>query len=570
MRAVIFPADATDFTSDGIGRLTDVISGNVHEALNGIFELVAKVPKSAHNADKLIEQNILWAKPSDVSDGQPFRIYRVTESAKDKIITVYGRQLGYDLAGIPVAPFSAVGVVPALSGLVAHSLTPNPFTVWTDIDNTETTYSQSVPLSFRQCLGGVAGSILQRFGGEYEWDGLTVKLHAHRGQDRGVSIRYRKNLTAFEIDRQTVGYTGCLAYYKSEDVVVTGSVQEISNPEDFPIKKVHILDASQDFDEVPTADQLDARARQYMSDNGFGIPFRDSLKISFVALWQTEEYKNIASLERISLGDWVHVLYKDYDLTMQVVDTTYDWTNERYLSITLGNKKASINQKVAEVAKGTQEQVIEEATSIFQRAVDHASDVLAGGTGGYIVIGRNADGQPNEIYIMDSPDAGTAVNVMRMNYAGIAFSQTGINGQYTTAWTIDSNFYADFITAGELNGNLIRAGSILASALEVAVSTVIEGVKMNFSFLSDGLHIAQKDESGAIVAAYQTLVSNLGLRVMDQSSNASLIAEGDSVTANNLTADKYLRLTMSNVSSRFQEYYSSVHQEQQGALFWEV
>lgn len=570
MTGVIFPADAATFTGDGLGRLPEVISGNVHEALNGIFEIVAKVPQTAVNANLLVEQNILWVKPSDVDAGQPFRIYRVTENAKDKTLTVYGRHITYDLSGIPVAPFSAVGVVPALNGLVTNALTDCPFSVWTDIDNTESAYGQTVPLSFRQCLGGVAGSILQRFGGEYEWDGMTVKLHAHRGANNGVSIRYGKNLTGFEIDRQAEAYTGCLAFYKAEDVVVTGTVQEITNPEDFPKKNVYILDCSTDFETVPTASELDTRARQYMTDNSFGVPFKDSLTVSFVALWQTEEYKNIAALERISLGDWVHVLYKDYDLLMEVVDVVYDWTNERYLSISLGNRKASLSQKVAEVAKGTQSEIIDETASILQSAIDHASDVLAGGTGGYIVIGRNANGQPNEIYIMDSPDAGTAVNVMRMNYAGIAFSQTGINGQYSTAWTIDSNFYADFITAGEFNGNLIRAGSILTSALEVAVQTVVEGIKMNFSFLSDGLHIAEKDESGAIVAAYQTLVSNLGLRVMDQSGNASLIAEGDSVTANNLTADKYLRLTMTNVSSRFQEYYSSVHQEQQGALFWEV
>ena len=133
-----------------------------------------------------------------------------------------------------------------------------------------------------------------------------------------------------------------------------------------------------------------------------------------------------------------------------------------------------------------------------------------------------------------------------------------------------STFTADVITTGHLNGNLITAGSILTSALEVAVQSVVEGIKMNFSFLNDGLHIAQKDEDGNIIAAYQTLVSNLGLRVMDQSNNASLIAEGDSVITNNLTSNQYLRLNMTNVAGRFQEYQSSVHNEQMIALFWEV
>ena len=207
---------------------------------------------------------------------------------------------------------------------------------------------------------------------------------------------------------------------------------------------------------------------------------------------------------------------------------------------------------------------------MMQGAIDHAADVIAGGTGGYIVIGRNADGQPNEIYIMDSPDMGTAVNVMRMNYAGIAFSQTGINGEYTTAWTIDSNFYADFITAGTLNGNLIQAGSILTSALEVAVQTIVEGAKLNFSFLNDGLHVATKD-GNTIVGAYQTILSDLGMRVIETSSaNPTIIAEEDTVTAVNLTADQYLRIRSGNVASRFQTFYSTAHQEDEFGLFWEI
>jgi phage-related protein len=178
---------------------------------------------------------------------------------------------------------------------------------------------------------------------------------------------------------------------------------------------------------------------------------------------------------------------------------------------------------------------------------------------------------PNELYIMDQPDTGTAVNVLRINYMGIAFSQSGINGPYTTAWTIDSHFVADFITAGELNGNLIRAGSILASALEVAVQTIVQGIKMNFSFLNDGLHIAQKDEAGNIVGAYQTLVSDLGLRVLETASgNSFLTAEGDTVTANNLTADQYLRVRSENVASRFQQFYSTAHEEYEYGVFWEV
>ena len=573
MIPIIYGPEEQTFTSEGLGRVRDIISGSVKEKLNGLCELNATVPVDGQDADLLTESSFVFAKASDKDlTGQPFRIYRTNQKAKDKKIQVYARHWLYDASGIPVGPFTAVGVVPALTGLISNSLEDHPFKVWTDIANTETTYSQAVPLSFRQCLGGVAGSILDRFGGEYEWAMDTVKLHAHRGSDTGVYIQYKKNLTAFEIDRnnEAAAYTGCLAFYKTDEIAVIGSVQKISNPEDFPAQKIFILDCTSDFDEAPTVEQLNARATAYMTANNFGIPYKDNLKVSFAPLWKTEEYKNVAALERIGLGDYVHVVYKQYDLIMQVIETDYDFVNERYNSITLGTKKASLSSKVAEIAKGTQGEVIDEARSMMEAEFDHAADVLSGGTGGYVVIGRNADGQPNEIYIMDSPDTGTAVNVMRMNYAGIAFSSSGVNGPFTSAWTLDSTFTADVITTGHLNGNLITAGSILTSALEVAVQSIVQGIKMNFSFLGDGLHIAQKDEDGNIIAAYQTLVSNLGLRVMDQSNNASLIAEGDSVITNNLTSNQYLRLNMTNVAGRFQEYQSSVHNEQMIALFWEV
>lgn len=571
MIPIIYSAAENTYQSMGIGRVRESISGSVHEKLNGWYEFTFAVPEGSEDSDLLTINNQIWAKSSDGSNGQPFRIYRVTPVAGGKM-QVYARHKLYDAQGITVAPFTATGILPSLQGLISNSLETNPFSVWTDIANTESIYTQDIPLGFRQCLGGVQGSILQRFGGEYEWDINTVKLHAHRGEDTGIYIQYKKNLTAFSNDRNNdTAYTGCLAYYKSDEAVVMGEIQRVSNYSDFPVQKTFNLDCTSDFDEVPTTAQLNTRAQRYMTDNNFGVPWKDTLKLSFVSLWATEEYKNFASLERVQLGDYVHAVYKDYDITMEVIETEYDPFNERIVSVTLGNRQASLGSKIADIATESQSEVIEQAVGIMDAALNHATDVLSGGTGGYVVIGRNADGQPNEIYIMDSPDMGTAVNVLRMNYAGIAFSNTGINGTYTTAWTIDSNFVADFITVGELNGNLITAGSILTSALEAAIQTVVEGIKMNFSFLNDGLHISQKDENGVIVGAYQTIVSDLGLRVIETDSETPvLIAEQDTVTAENLTANQYLRVHADQVSSRFQQFYSSAHSEYEFGVFWEV
>lgn len=566
----LFEADSTVFTSGGMGSLPDVTTLEIQQDLNGEFEMYMEYPVDGLHADDITVERIIYTKPDDLSNSQPFRIYDVEEELDGYKYTIYAHHIGYDLSDYPVEPFGATGVLPALTGLVSHSMVSHSFNVWTDITNTETAFTLEEPRSFRACIGGVQGSILDRFGGELEWDGFTVKLHAHRGSDRGVYIRYAKNLESFKNERETENWTGVLAYWSQDDQTVMGDIQYITDHAQYARERIYLLDATEDFEDPPVPSDLNARATQYMTANDFGVPFSDTLKISFVPLWQTEEYKNIASLERVALGDTVHVIYRSYNVAMQVISVIYDGVLGKYKEITLGKKKATLSSTIKQIINDSSDGVVATAVSMMQGAIDHAADVMAGGTGGYIVIGRNADGQPNEIYIMDSPDMGTAVNVMRMNYAGIAFSQTGINGEYTTAWTIDSNFYADFITAGTLNGNLIQAGSILTSALEVAVQTIVEGAKLNFSFLNDGLHVSTK-EGNTIVGAYQTILSDLGMRVIQTStSQVTLRAEEDTVTAVNLTADQYLRVRSGNVASRFQTFYSTAHQEDEFGLFWEI
>lgn len=567
----IYEANETDFTSNGLGPLPDLTVCEVPEDLNGIFEVYAECPITGRNADQIAVDRIMKAAPDDSRDPQPFRIYSVEETLDGFSYMIHAQHISYDLSDQPVAPFKTIGVVPALTGLVNNCMLPTQFTTWTDIVNTDTAFTLDEVRSFRACLGGVRGSILDQFGGEFEFDKFTVKLHAHRGADNGVYIRYAKNLDTFSNEREIEAWTGCVAFYKEDDVTVSGTIQYIEGHEEYAREKIFILDASEDFDESPTPEDLNTRAAQYMTANDFGLPFTDTLKLSFVPLWQTDEYTDSASIERVSLGDTVHVVYRVYDVAMKVIGVVWDALRNRYKEITLGKKKATFGDTIKQIAEGTQQGAVDQAVSIMDAALDHAADVIAGGTGGYIVIGRNAAGQPNEIYIMDSPDMGTAVNVMRMNYAGIAFSQTGVNGTYTTCWTITSDFVADTITTGHLNGNLITAGSILTSALEAAIQTVVEGIKMNFSFLNDGLHISQKDESGAIVGAYQTIVSDLGLRVIETASNTPvLVAEQDTVTAENLTSNQYLRVQASQASSRFQQFYSTVYSEYNFGIYWEV
>ena len=163
-----------------MGSLPDVTTLEIQQDLNGEFELYMEYPVDGLHADDITVERIIYTKPDDLSSSQPFRIYDVEEELDGYKYTIYAHHIGYDLSDYPVEPFSTTGVLPALIGLVSHSMVSHSFTVWTDITNTETAFSLEEPRSFRACIGGVQGSILDRFGGELEWDGFTVE-RTYRG-----------------------------------------------------------------------------------------------------------------------------------------------------------------------------------------------------------------------------------------------------------------------------------------------------------------------------------------------------------------------------------------------------
>ena len=570
MIPILYEQTENTFTSNGIGRLADAISCEVDEELNGLYELALTYPITGQYAEYLTERRIIVAKPNQISNPQPFRIYKVTKQLKR--IVVNAQHISYDLNGFPVRPFTATGVVPALNGLVTNSMLPCPFSVWTDISNTTSQYTQLIPASFRQRLGGVQGSILDTFLGEFEWDKFTVKLHLHRGSDNGVTIRYGKNLTDFENERSSESfYTGCLAYWQKEDEIIVGEIQFIENHDSYPTEKIFTLDASQDYEEAPTVSDLNNTAQTYISNNELGTPFRDNLKINFIQLWQTEEYKYIAPLERVSLGDTVHVLYLDFNVSLKVISYTFDSISERYLQMELGAKKASLASTITSPIEKQMTTVVSESVSRMEDAIQQATQLISGGLGGYVVINTNAAGEPNEILIMDSPSIESAVNVIRMNMNGIGFSNTGYSGDYTNAFLITGELNASTIRFGELDGNLLRAASVLTSALEVSAYDAVTGSIENITYDGSGMHIARKDPTtGTIVSDYQSLFTELGMRVMDRNGNVTLSAEQDTVDAVNLTSHQYFRIADdSNINSRFQGFHNSIHNTFQFGIFWE-
>ncbi len=470
MIPILYESTETTFTSNGLGRLSDAISCKVDEKKNGSYELEMKYPVKGIHFDDLIEDRLIFAKPFDGGNNQAFRIYSI-EKSLDGNAVVYGEHISYLLNQTTVLPFTASSCAEAIARLPQYFATQSYFTFDTDKEVTGT-FELTEPKQVRGVLGGESGSLLDVYGKiEYEFDNFTVHAWLNRGSDNGVTLRYGKNITELTDtgDDQST-YTGIVPFWRGTEedgetevvkIISTTPVIWSSHQADFAYPRVIPVDFSQEWQEEPTDQQLIDKANTYINNNS-GWKKKQTIDISFVALWQTEEYKNVAALERVKLCDDVTVIYPELGVSdkLQVIETDYDVLLERYNSIKLGstrtslvNDVVSIDSKIANVASA-----VESAKSSLNKAIEHATDLITGGLGGHVVIGTDADGKPNEIYIMDTADVETATQVLRMNLNGIGFSSNGINGPYGTAWTLDGHFVADYITSGTLDAGLVKVG----------------------------------------------------------------------------------------------------------------
>ena len=462
MIPVLYPSNETQFQTNGIGRLSDAISCNVTEERNGVFELEMEYPVTGVYFNELKEERYIYAQPRQNASGQAFYIYKISRPLNGRV-KVYAWHISYLLSKTVVMPYSAGSCAAALAAINDNIVGASPFTFWTD-KQTTARFNLKVPTSVRAMLGGQQGSILDTFGtGEYEWDMYTVRFHQHRGQDNGVTIRYGKNLTDLKNDTSTENtYTAIVPYYANEDTVVTLDERILYGDHIYDYSNVLVVpvDLSSQFQsEVPTQQQLRTAAQAYLNKSE-NWKLSQNITISFVNLADTEDYKNVAVLQRVQLCDTVTVIHPKLGVQAQaqVIKAVYDTLSERYVSIQLGDPKTNLSQAVIE-ASGILEEI--PSRSSIEQALTHATQLISGGLGGYVVLKPNAAGEPEEILIMDTPDINTAQNVIRMNRNGIAFSNNGYNPElFVTAWTIDGGFVADFIASGVLDANLIRAGII--------------------------------------------------------------------------------------------------------------
>lgn len=454
MIPILYSPTTTSFTTGGIGKLIDAGSCVVTEERNGSYELEMAYPITGHLYDEIKQRSIIFAKPSPAQSEQPFRVYRITKPL-NKVVTIYAAHISYDLSGIPVKSFTSQSVQAALTALTTSSVISNPFTFWSDKTNSGVMEIET-PTPCRTILS----NILDIYGGEYEFDKYTVKLHSLRGFDNGVSIKYGKNLTDLEQDENCSNvYTGVLPYWTGNDTTVSGSV--VNAPGTYDFTRILPVDFTRDFEEQPSTAQLNNAATNYISANNIGIP-EVNLTVSFVHLNQTEEYKNLGIFERVELGDSIKVEFAAMGVssTARCVKTVYNTLLERYDNVELGEVKkgladtiSSQTSSIIDISKNSG------VSSAVKAAIMAATEAITGQKGGSVILHDTRGGnKPNELLFLDNDDISQAQKVWRFNLSGFGYSSNGYEGPFTTAITRDGSIVADFITTGSMDAARITAG----------------------------------------------------------------------------------------------------------------
>ena len=488
MIPILYDASETLFSSQGIGALQDAVSCKISRVLNGKDELVMVYPSSGLRYADIANDKIIFAQPEYRKSPQPYQIYHITKPLNG-LVSVYARHVCmHRSAYIPVKPFEAGSVTEALASLPNNMLENNPFTFWTD-KSTVANFKLTRPATLGNVLGGMEGSLLDVYGGEYDFDKYTIKLLDQRGVDSGVELRYGKNITKIEqAEDWSNVITGICPYWQGfdgESVWLPEYIIENAQAGSYPFKRTIVKDFTERFEEKPTVEQLRASATSYVNASERSVPKVD-LTVNFEHLAQYAGYENMELLETLNLGDSVSIFYEPLGIsaTARIVKSTYDCLNEKYDTINIGSVRSSLSQimnGIVKEAETARESTIRSVPSAISEAVENATDLITGANGGYVVIDRDANGKPYQILIMDTDNKSTATNVIRINQNGIGFSTSGYSGPFTTAWTIDGSFVADFITTGVLNAALAKIGLLADAAgknswnMETGAFNITEG-----------------------------------------------------------------------------------------------
>ena len=460
MIPILFKSDATDFTTNGIGRLTDAISCTVTEERNGQYELEMQYPMDGQYYSEIKTSSIIAAIPYDGAKIQAFQVYKVSRAIGGRV-TINAQHISYRLNWIPVMPFSASSLADTLEKIKVNSAEINPFTFDADFTST-VSCGVTIPTGCKTVLGGVDGSVLDTYGGEYEWDNFAVKLHRNRGSEKPITLLYGKNITDLtqeEVISNT--YTGVCPYWSATDNNITVTLPEkvisVEEAKNFPFYRTKVVDFSGQFDAQPTIEQLREATTEYIEANNIGVP-DVSIEVSFINLAGTDGYEDAAPLETVQLGDTISVYFEKLGVQTRakVIGYEYNVLTEKYENVSIGTSRSTLASTIVEQGKAA-----EEMARNAVNTANKATEWLTNGKG-YVMAVKNKDGSWKELLFLDQPTTAAATKVLRINENGIGFAGgpagTFDSWVYHQAWTLDG----EFTTGG--NNNSLGSIHVLDSA----------------------------------------------------------------------------------------------------------
>jgi len=450
----LFQAEATTFETQGLGVL-NAIRCPVTEERNGVYELEMELAFMDRHYPDLALGCLILSKPNPYEDAEPFRIYQISRPMNG-IVTVNACHWSYDLSKLADKPFTASSVTEAMSKLKTQSVDTCPFNFVTDKSVTGN-FAVSTPRSIRSLLGGSEGSILDVYGtGEWKFTGRTCYLYLNRGQDRGVTIRYGKNLTDLTQEENNAKVYSKLYPYWSDSEGHLVTLPEYTLDINQNGNGILVYDMSDRWDAAPTEQQLRTAAQSYIDANDLDKPVVN-LTLSF------EQISDLVK-DSIYLCDTLSVEFPALGVSAKakVIKTVYDAVLDRYEKIEVGTVKQTLAQTITELQDNSVTGSV--GKSVLQAAVDRASATIKGQNGGFFVENdTNNDGYTDELLFLNTLGIDTAQKVWRWNLGGLGYSGTGYDGEYRTA-IYDGHINADFVDVGTLTANIIKAGILQDAA----------------------------------------------------------------------------------------------------------
>ena len=346
MIPILFESTETAFTSNGLGRLRDIIDCKVVEERNSIYECDFSYPADGANFDLIQCGRIIGVTHDDSGVLEPFDIVSYTKPISG-VVSFHAVHISYRQSGM-VATGTNINSLADAFAMLEDAEPENPFTYETDI--TSTAYMASadgVPRSVRQYLGGIEGSILDAYGGEYEFSRFRVILHGNRGADRDFAIRYGVNLLDYKDDTDySETYTSAIPYWKGNDngtdAIVIGNRVNMVGASYNGRTICAALDLSDKFEDKPTKVQLQTMAQSMMNSRQTNLP-QTTINVDFVRL-QDLGYDGLDNLLQCNLCDTLKVVFPRYGMSgrFEIVKVVWDALADKYDSMELGALSTSL------------------------------------------------------------------------------------------------------------------------------------------------------------------------------------------------------------------------------------